>query len=141
MGTSVLLGRAGTCSGEAAALCPAAQAIQSRGVPVACAKTKAFQSKSPCNLPSGLPTCATGNWKWKLPEKCVHVLSAYLGSQVLPSGSANLLSQPVIISEVLQPSEYLHGLLCPSYTGNSRTGHRTPGGVSGGQRRGDDPLP
>lgn len=97
-GTSVLLGRAGTCSGEAAALCPAAQTVQGRGAPMACAKTKAFQSESPCNLPSGLPTCATGNWKWKLPEKCVHVLSAYLGRQVLPSGSANLLSQPVLIT-------------------------------------------
>lgn len=68
---------------RAAAQCPAARAFQGRGVPVACANTKALQSKSLCNLPSGLPTCvstqlgrgSSSDWK----EMWVHMPSAYLG--------------------------------------------------------------
>lgn len=36
----------------------------------------------------------TGNWTWKLLEKCVHVPSAYLGRQALPLGSSWTAEQP-----------------------------------------------
>lgn len=90
MGTSVLLGRAGTCSGEAAALCPAAQASQGRGVPLVCqAKSIPEQvTVQPALRTSYLCKDTTENWKWKLPEKRVHVPSAYFGRQALPLGSS-----------------------------------------------------
>lgn len=84
----------------AATLCPAAQAFQGRGDPVACAKTKALQSKSLRNLLSGLPTCvstqlgigsgSSSDWKYM----CVHTPSAYLGRQAPLWALLGQLSKP-----------------------------------------------
>ena len=54
-------------------------------------------------------------------------------SSILKVEESQLL-QPVLIEEVLQPSDHLSGPAptapCPYCVGGPRTGHSTPGGVS-----------